>query len=202
MAEIIIAAQVRDEFGKGAARRARRDQLIPAVMYGHGTKPIHVALPAHETTLALRTANALLTIDLPGKTNQMALAKQIQRDPVRRTIEHIDLIIVKRGEKVSVEVPLVLVGEIRGEGIVIQDQNSITLEVEATAIPANIEIDIDGLEAGAVVSAQDLVLPKGAVYQGEPEDLILSVQVPQAKDMGEITIEDGDGETAEEATEE
>ena len=194
MAEIVIAAQLREEFGKGAARRLRREKLIPAVMYGHGTKPIHIALPAHATMLALRAANALLTIEIAGKASQMALAKQIQRDPVRDVIEHVDLIIVKRGEKVSVEVPLVIVGEVRGEGIVIQDQNVITLEVEATAIPANVEINIDGLEAGAVITAQDLPLPPGAVFNGEPDDLILSIQVPQAKDMGEATAEEGEEE--------
>jgi len=194
MAPTVIKAQIRDEFGKGAARRLRRDKMIPAVMYGHGGQPVHLALPAHITTLALRAANALLEIELAGEKSQLALAKQIQRDPVRDTIEHVDLIIVKRGEKVSVEVPLVIVGEVRGEGIVIQDQNVITLEVEATAIPANVEINIDGLEAGAVITAQDLPLPPGAVFNGEPDDLILSIQVPQAKDMGEATAEEGEEE--------
>ncbi|MDR0488406.1 MAG: 50S ribosomal protein L25/general stress protein Ctc [Propionibacteriaceae bacterium] len=203
MAEIIIKAQTRDEFGKGAARRMRRDKMIPAVLYGHGTDPVHIALPAHATAMALRTANALLDIDIEGGKGQLALPKQIQRDPVRGTIEHVDLIIVRRGEKVTVEVPLTVVGEIRGSGVIIQDQNTIMLEVEATKIPASIEINVDGMEVGVTILAQDLNLPEGAVFPGDPEDLILSIQAPQAKDMGESTAEEGEGsQEAEEATEE
>ena len=198
MAEIVITAQVRDEFGKGAARRLRRENLIPAVLYGHGGDPIHLALPAHATTMALRTANALLDIELAGHKAQLALPKQIQRDPVTDTIEHVDLIIVKRGEKVQVEVPLVVTGELKGEALVIQDQAVIMLEVEATNIPAHIVVSIEGLEVGATIFAKDLVLPDGAAFVGDPEDLILSVQAPQAKDMGEAAP----AEEAEEETEE
>ena len=195
MAEIVITASVRDEFGKGAARRLRRSNLIPAVLYGHGGDPIHLALPAHATTMALRTANALLDIELAGHEPQLALPKQIQRDPVKDTIEHVDLIAVKRGEKVQVEVPLVVTGELKGEALVIQDQAVIMLEVEATKIPAHIEVSIEGLEVGATIFAKDLVLPEGAAFTCDPDDLILSVQAPQAKDMGE-------GAPAEEAEEE
>ena len=199
MAEIVIEAQAREEFGKGAARRLRRDKMIPAVMYGHGSDPIHVALPSHVTTLALRTANALLDIKLSGKS-QLAIPRQIQRDPVRDTIEHVDLLIVKRGEKVQVEVPLVVVGEVRGEAVVIQDQTTVLIEVEATKIPAHIEISVDGQEVGYTVEAKDLVLPQGAVFVGVPEDLILSLQSPQAKDMGEVVESEPEAEA--EATEE
>jgi len=201
MAEIVITAKVRDEFGKGAARRLRRENLIPAVLYGHGGDPIHLALPAHATTMALRTANALLDIELAGHKPQLALPKQIQRDPVKDTIEHVDLIIVKRGEKVQVEVPLIVIGELKGEALVIQDQNTIMLEVEATKIPAHIEVSIDGLEVGATIYAKDLVLPEGAAFTGEPEELILSVQAPQAKDMGEGAPAEEAGEETEEAQE-
>ena len=199
MADNVIKAVIREEFGKGAARRLRRDKMIPAVMYGHGSEPKHVALPAHQTTLALRTANALLTIELDKQRPQLALARQIQRDPVRDVIEHVDLVIVKRGEKVSVEVPLVVVGEVLGAGVVLQDQNTITLEVEATSIPANVEVSIEGLEAGATILAQDLELPEGAVFSGDPETLIVSIQAVAAKDT-----EVGDEESAqtEEDTEE
>ena len=200
MAEIVITAKVRDEFGKGAARRLRRDNMIPAVLYGHGGDPIHLALPAHATTLALRAANALLDIEVEGHKPQLALPKQIQRDPVRDVIEHVDLLAVKRGEKVQVEVPLVIIGELRGTGIIIQDQTSINLEVEATHIPAHIEVSIDELEVGDSIHAKDLNLPTGAVYVGEPEDLILSAQAPQAKDMGE-SAESEEGAEAEEAEE-
>ncbi len=196
MAEITIRAEKREEFGKGAARRLRREKLILAVLYGHGTEPLHLALPAHATTMALRTANALLDIEMDGHRPQLALPKQIQRNPVKDTVEHVDLIIVKRGEKVQVEVPLVVVGEVRGEGVVILDQNTILLEVEATHIPPQIEISIDGQEVGYVVTAADLVLPEGAVFQSEPDNLILSIQTPQAKDLGE-TPEGEEAEVAE-----
>jgi len=198
MAEIVITAKVRDEFGKGAARRLRRDNMIPAVLYGHGGDPIHLALPAHATTLALRTANALLDIDVDGHKAQLALPKQIQRNPVKDTIEHVDLIAVRRGEKVQVEVPLVVTGEVLGGAVVIQDQNTVMLEVEATRIPAHIVVDVEGMEAGASILAKDLVLPEGAAFQGDPDSLILSVQVPQARDMGETPeVEEAEEETEE-----
>jgi len=202
MAEIVITASVRDEFGKGAARRLRRENLIPAVLYGHGGDPVHLALPAHATTMALRTANALLDIELAGHEPQLALPKAIQRDPVKDTIEHVDLIIVKRGEKVQVEVPLVVTGELKGEALVIQDQAVIMLEVEATNIPAHIQVSIEGLEVGAAIYAKDLVLPEGAAFTCDPDDLILSVQAPQAKDMGEGAPAEEAEEETEEAPEE
>ena len=190
MAEIAIKAQVREEFGKGAARRLRRDKMIPAVLYGHGGKTVHLALPVHATSLALRTANALLNIELEGHRPQLALPKQIQRDPVRDSIEHVDLIAVKRGEKVNVEIPLLITGEFKGEAVVIQDQTTIMLEVEATKIPAHVEVSIEGQVAGYTVTAQDLQLPTGAAFHGDPESLILSLQTPQAKDMGEAAAEE------------
>jgi large subunit ribosomal protein L25 len=201
MAEIVIQAQPREEFGKGAARRLRREHLIPAVLYGHGDAPIHMSLPQHATMLALRTANALLDIELAGHPAQLALPRQIQRDPVKDTIEHVDLQAVKRGEKVRVEVPLVVVGEALGEAVVIQDQSSITLEVEATNIPAHIQIDIEGQDIGYIVLAKDVVLPEGAELVTEPEDLVLSIQAPQAKDLGE-TVEEETEETEEEEAQE
>jgi len=198
VAEIVIKAQIRNEFGKGAARRLRRDNLIPAVLYGHGGEPIHMSLPNHATMLALRTANALLNIELDGHDAQLALPRQIQRDPVKDTIEHVDLLAVKRGEKVRVEVPLAVSGEVRGEAVVIQDQSTVMLEVEATHIPARIEIDIEGQEIGFMLLAKDLALPEGAEFVGEPDDVILSIQAPQAKDLGESVEEEAaEEETAE-----
>ena len=201
MAEIVIKAQIRNEFGKGAARRLRRDNLIPAVLYGHGGEPIHMSLPNHATMLALRTANALLNIELDGHDAQLALPRQIQRDPVKDTIEHVDLLAVKRGEKVRVEVPLAVSGEVRGEAVVIQDQSTVMLEVEATHIPARIEIDIEGQEIGFMLLAKDLALPEGAEFVGEPDDVILSIQAPQAKDLGESVEEEAAEEESEEADE-
>lgn len=180
MSDSVIAATTRTEFGKGAARRTRRAGLVPAVLYGHGTDPIHLSLPGHEITLALRVANAVLELAIDGKGKQLALAKQVQRNPVKGTVEHIDLVIVKKGEKVHVEVPLLVVGTQTSDGVVIMDQQTITLEVEATHIPGDIEIDVTGLEVGAAITAGDLTLPKGAVFPGEASDLILSIAAHRA----------------------
>jgi large subunit ribosomal protein L25 len=174
MPESKLSAASRSEFGKGAARRLRRAKQVPAVLYGHGTDPVHISLPAHETQLALRAANVLLTIEIDGGKAQLALPKQVQRDPVRGTVEHIDLVIVRKGEKVTVQVPLVTVGEHSSEVMIMMDQNSLTLEVEATHIPSQIEIDVTDLQVGDTVTAADLVLPDGAVFPGEPDDLMLS----------------------------
>jgi large subunit ribosomal protein L25 len=174
VSEVKIAAVSRTEFGKGAARRARRDGLVPAVLYGHGSDPVHVSLPGHDILLALRVANALLSISIDGGKPQLALPKQVQRNPIRGTIEHLDLVIVKAGEKVTVEVPLLVVNDDRADRIIMMDQQTIALEVLATNIPAHIEIDVMDLEIGQSIAAKDLVLPEGAVFPGEPDDLILS----------------------------
>ena len=148
MAEIKLEAQLRDEFGKGAARRVRRSGRVPAVMYGHGTDPVHLTLPGHQMLLALRQANVLLDIVMPDGKSELALPKQVQRDPIRDGIEHVDLIIVKRGEKVHVEVPLVVVGEAEEETLVNQDRQSVAVLAEATNIPAQIEVSIEGAAVG------------------------------------------------------
>ena len=175
MTELKLEAQSRTEFGKGAARRTRRAGLVPAVIYGHGGDPIHISLPGHATLLALRTANALLTITIDGGKSQLALPKQVQRDPITGFLDHVDLIIVKKGEKVTVEVPLVVTGTVKDDRILVMDQQTITLEVAATNIPAQIEIEASELEIGDQVTAADLNLPEGAVFPGEPTDLILSI---------------------------
>ena len=135
MPEVKLIAELRTEFGKGAARRIRRADKVPAVLYGHGTAPIHIALPGHETLLALRTANALLSIEVDG-SSQLALPKQVQRDPLRHTIEHVDLVIVRRGEKVTVDVAIHLVGEAGPDTLVVVDHNTVPVEAEATQIPS------------------------------------------------------------------
>ena len=202
MSENKIAAVARTEFGKGAARRTRRAGLVPAVLYGHGTDPVHVSLPGHDVTMALRVANALLTISIDGGKEQLALPKQVQRNPVKDSIEHVDLVIVRRGEKVSVEVPLVVVGEEKVEGLVVMDQQTITLEVEATHIPASVEVSVEGLEVGATVTAGDLNLPEGAVFPGEAEDLILSIAATPAAEAEEAAGEGDEEAEAEGAAEE
>jgi large subunit ribosomal protein L25 len=172
--QITLSAAARSEFGKGASRRLRRDNKVPAVLYGHGTDPVHISLPAHETQLAMRAANVLLSLKFDDGTSQLVLPKQVQKDPVRGTIEHLDLVIVKRGEKVSVQVAVVLVGDHSADVMVVVDQNTVTLEVEATHIPQQVDVDITGLQAGQTVTAKDLVLPTGAVYVGDADDLILA----------------------------
>ena len=181
--EIRIEAEARTEFGKGAARRVRRADKVPAVIYGHGADPVHVSLPGHATLLALRTANALLAIAIDGGDVQLALPKQVQRDPIRGTLEHVDLVVVKRGERVTVEVPLHIIGaDTLVDATVVADQLTIMIECLATNIPAQVEIDVTGLKAGAQVAAQDLDLPEGASFPGDPDDLILSIAAQQSEE--------------------
>lgn len=198
--EIKLETTVRDEFGKGAARRLRRDGLVPAVLYGHGTDPVHIALPHHATQLALRTANALLSVQIGGK-NTLALPKQVQRDPIRGTLEHIDLIIVKKGEKVTVEVPLIVVGELAEAGLVVNmDQQSLGLEVEATHIPESIEVSVEGLGAGDRITVADLKLPEGSVYNGAEdaaENVILTVAATRAATAAASDAEGDEADAAE-----
>jgi large subunit ribosomal protein L25 len=182
VSESKIAAVSRTEFGKGAARRTRRAGLVPAVLYGHGTDPVHLSLPGHELLLALRVANAVLEISIDGSKTQLALAKQVQRDPIRSDIEHVDLVIVRKGEKVTVEVALVVVGSVPADRMVLMDQQTIALEVEATHIPTSVEIDVTGLEIGDSIAAKDLKLPTGAVFSGDPEDLMLSVSATPSQE--------------------
>ena len=182
MSQNKIAAVSRSEFGKGAARRTRRAGLVPAVLYGHGTDPVHLSLPAHELQLALRVANAVLEISIDEGKSQLALAKQVQRNPIRAEIEHLDLVIVRKGEKVTVEVALIVVGSVPADRMVLMDQQTIALEVEATHIPTSVEIDVTGLEIGDSVAAKDLKLPQGAVFSGDPEDLMLSVSATPSQE--------------------
>lgn len=172
--EIKLNAQPRSEFGKGAARRLRRAGQVPAVIYGHGTDPVHLSLPAHDTQLALRTANALLSIVLEGKA-QLALPKQVQRDPIKGFIEHVDLVVVKAGEKVQVEVPVNLEGEVEAGSVAMLDLTTITIEADATKIPNEIVVNIEKAAPGTHITLADLVLPAGSVVVGEPETLVLSV---------------------------
>jgi len=178
VSEIKLVATARTEFGKGAARRLRRAHQIPAVLYGHGSDPLHVALPGHDTMLAVKQANALFSIELDGKS-QLAIVKDIQRDVVKNVIEHVDLLIVKKGEKVSVEVPVHVVGESAPGTIHLVETQSLALEAEATHLPQNVEVSIEGLEAGASITAGDVELPKGATLVTDAEAVVVNVTVPQ-----------------------
>ena len=179
MSEIKLAAAARTEFGKGAARRLRRANQIPAVLYGHGTEPLHVALPGHETMLALKHSNALYSIDLDG-TSTLAIVKDVQRDVVRQIIEHVDLLIVRKGEKVSVDVQVHIVGESAPGTIHVVETQNLFLEAEATNLPQSVEVSIEGLVDGAVITAGDIVLPEGATLMGDPEVTVVTISTPQA----------------------
>ncbi|MFV0407951.1 MAG: 50S ribosomal protein L25/general stress protein Ctc [Propioniciclava sp.] len=181
--EITLEAASRTEFGKGAARRIRRADQVPAVIYGHGQEPVHITLPHHETQLALRQANALLSIVIDGGEPQLALPKEVQRHPFKSLIEHVDLVPVRKGEKVTVEVPLQVTGADKDDRIVVMDLQSVTIEAEATHIPSEVAIDLSGKEIGDSVHAADLVLPEGANYAGDPEDLILTLSAAPTADQ-------------------
>ncbi|SFK20633.1 50S ribosomal protein L25/general stress protein Ctc [Cellulomonas sp. KH9] len=179
MSEIKLAATARTEFGKGAARRLRRAHQVPAVLYGHGTQPLHVALPGHETMLALKHSNALYSIELDGTTT-LAIVKDVQRDVVRQVIEHVDLLIVKKGEKVAVDVPVHVVGESAPGTIHVVETQNLSLEAEATHLPQGVEVSIEGLADGATITAGDVVLPEGATLVTDPEITVVTISTPQA----------------------
>ena len=196
MSDSTLVAQPRTQFGKGAARRIRRDHKIPAVMYGHGAAPIHITLPGHDAMMALKHANALLTIVL-GDEQHLALAKDIQRDPIKPVIDHVDLVIVRRGEKVTVDVPVHLEGEAGPDTIVTTDYTSLEIEVEATAIPDSIVVSVEGLPAGTQILAGEVTLPTGAVLVTDPEALVVNVTALAAEEPDESAASSaGDGEPA------
>jgi large subunit ribosomal protein L25 len=197
--EVKLTAELRTEFGKGAARRIRRAAKVPAVLYGHGTDPIHISLPGHETLLALRSANALLSIDVDG-TLQLALPKQVQRDPLKHTIEHVDLVIVRSGEKVTVDVPIHIEGEAAPDTLVVVDHNTISIETEATHIPNQIVLSIEGLTPGTQFHASDLVLPEGSVFAIDPETLILNVTGAPTQDQLDAELAEAEAEAGIEPT--
>ena len=186
-----IQAEPRTEFGKGAARRIRRAAKVPAVLYGHGGDPVHITLPGHDTMLALKHggANALLTITVDGK-EQLTLPKQIQRDPIKGFLEHLDLLIVRKGEKVTVEIPVHLVGEADPDALVVTEISTITVEAEATHIPEYVEVSIEGLNVGDQILAKDLTVPSGSTVLLDDEHLIVNVtHAPTAEEVEEELAE-------------
>jgi large subunit ribosomal protein L25 len=193
-----LVAEVRDQFGKGFARRIRAAGRIPAVIYGHGTEPQHVSLPGHEVSLILRKANQVLELDISGKT-QLALVKDVQKDPVHQVIEHLDLVIVRKGEKVTIDVPVHVEGESVAGTIAALDANTLSIEAEATHIPERITVDIEGAEEGTQIFAKDVALPEGSSLVSDPETLVVNVTVPAAVDLGET--EAAEGEEAAEGAE-
>ncbi|WP_435969670.1 50S ribosomal protein L25/general stress protein Ctc [Streptomyces sp. Qhu_M48] len=193
MSEIKIAATVRSEFGKGAARAIRRDGQVPAVVYGHGSESAHVTLPAHDLALALRTPNVLLALDVDGKS-QLAIPKAVQRDAIKGFLIHVDLILVRQGEKVTVEIPVQAEGELAAGGNLLEHVlGTLSIEAEATHLPESVTVSVEGLEAGASILAKDIVLPKGSTLVTDADAVVLQVLSAQAEEpSAEAEATEGD----------
>ena len=189
MSEVRLSAEPRTEFGKGAARRIRRDKKVPAVLYGHGTDPRHISLPGHELMLALKTANVLLTLELDGGT-ELALPKDVQRDPIKGFLEHVDLVLVRLGEKVRVEINVHVIGEAVPETFVTLEQQTLQVEAEATHIPTGVDVSVDGLTVGSQIHARDVALPAGVTLVTDGDALVVNVSAA-------TTAEEMDAELAE-----
>jgi large subunit ribosomal protein L25 len=194
-----LTAEPRTSFGKGAARKIRATGKIPAVIYGHGTEPQHVTLPSHEVGLILRKANAVLDLDINGKS-QLALVKDVQKDPVKQIIEHLDLVVIRKGEKVTVDIPVHVEGEAAPGTQVLQDANTLSIEAEATNIPERLTVSIEGLGEGTQIHASDVKLPEGSSLISDPETLVIGITGAQAQDLGESEGEEAEAaEAVEEA---
>ncbi|MEJ3742123.1 50S ribosomal protein L25/general stress protein Ctc [Actinomycetes bacterium KLBMP 9797] len=200
MSEVKISAEPRTEFGKGGARRTRRAGKVPAVLYGHGEKPQHIALPAREFAAAIRHggSNQVFAIDIAGGATTLALAKAIQRDPIKDTLEHIDLLIVKRGEQVTVDVPVQLIGDAARGTLVVTENTTLSIVAEALHLPDHLEVSIEGLEAGSRVTAADVPLPKGSALASDPETTVAAISAAPTAEQ----LEGETGEAAEVVTEE
>jgi large subunit ribosomal protein L25 len=196
MAEVSIKGALRSEFGKGASRRIRRDGSVPAVIYGHGEKPIHISLPAREVGVAIKTSNVLLNVDL-GEKQELVLPKSIVRNPLKGTLEHIDLIIVRRGERVVVHVPVHTHGKYDPEGILEHVHNTIEVEVDVTAIPASLDLDIEGLMAGDSKTASEVTLPEGVILKSDPKMTVIHLSVRVAfEEVVAVAATPAEGEAA------
>jgi large subunit ribosomal protein L25 len=193
VSEVRLSAESRTEFGKGGARRTRRAGKIPAVIYGHGAEPRHVSLPAREFTNAIRHggANVLLTLDLEGD-EQLAIPKAIQRHALKGTFDHVDLLAVRLGEKVTIDVPLVIIGDLIAGGLLAQDATSVSIEAEATHLPSEIEVDITGVAIGSHITAADLKLPQGSALAGDEHQVIAIIN-----DLAAAAVADEAAEAAE-----
>ncbi|MEU6594108.1 50S ribosomal protein L25/general stress protein Ctc [Streptomyces sp. NPDC046881] len=197
MSEVKLSAETRTEFGKGAARRIRRDNKVPVVLYGHGSDPLHLSLPGHDLLLALRTPNVLISLDIDGKTNELAIPKAVQRDPLKGFLEHVDLQLVKRGEKVNVDIPVHTEGELAPGGNLLEHVlDALPVETEATHIPESVTVSVEGLEAGASILAKDITLPSGTTLAVDEDTVVLQVLAAQAE---ETEGEAAEGEEAAEA---
>jgi large subunit ribosomal protein L25 len=197
MSEVKLAAETRTEFGKGAARRIRRENKVPGVLYGHGSDPLHLTLPGHDLLLALRTPNVLISLDIDGKSTELAIPKAVQRDPLKGFLEHVDLQLVQRGETVTVEIPVHTEGELAPGGNLLEHVlSALPVETEATHIPESVTVSVEGLEAGAAVLAKDIPLPTGTKLAVEDDTVVLQVLQAQAEEAAEGEGTEG-GEGAE-----
>jgi large subunit ribosomal protein L25 len=190
VSEVSIAAEPRSEFGKGAARRVRREQKVPGVLYGHGTPPRHVSLPSRELMRALKASNVLLRLEGLGDGAELALPKAVQRDPISGQLEHIDLLLVRLGEKVTIEIPIQVTGALIPDGFLDQQLVSLSIEAEATHIPQSIEVSIQGLAIGQSIHAGQVALPEGSTLQTDPEAVVVHI-------AGAVSAEQFDAELAE-----
>lgn len=197
-----LNVELREDFGKGASRRLRAESRVPAVLYGHGQDPIHLSLPGHDTALAARNPNALLELVLPDGETHLALIKEIQRHPLKRSLNHLDLIIVRKGEKVEVEIPVVLTGEPVAPAAAFVDLQTLTLLVDALHVPEQVEVDVEGAEDGFQVFAGDVTLPQGSELVNDAEILVASVALPRVEEEDEETEEEAAEESSEEPAEE
>jgi large subunit ribosomal protein L25 len=188
-----MSTEPRTEFGKGAARRIRRDNKVPAVLYGHGTDPRHISLPGHELMLALKTANVLLTLDLDGQT-ELALPKDVQRDAIRGFLEHVDLVLVRLGEKVTVEINVHIVGEAVPETFVTLEQQTLSVEAEATNIPTGVDVSVAGLNVGSQIHARDVVLPAGVTLVTDEDALVVNVSAATTAEEMEAELAEAEAE--------
>ncbi|MGW2031266.1 MULTISPECIES: 50S ribosomal protein L25/general stress protein Ctc [Streptomyces] len=196
MSEVKLSAETRTEFGKGAARRIRRDNKVPVVLYGHGSEPLHLTLPGHDLLLALRTPNVLISLDIDGKANELAIPKAVQRDPLKGFLEHVDLLLVKRGEKVTVEIPVHVEGELAPGGNLLEHVlDALPVEAEATHIPEQVTVSVEGLAAGASIHAKDIALPNGVSLSVDEDAVVIQVLQAQAEET------EGEGAEGEEAAE-
>ncbi|MEX2973152.1 50S ribosomal protein L25/general stress protein Ctc [Streptomyces sp. C184] len=196
MAEVKLAAQVRTDFGKGAARRARRADLVPAVVYGHGAEPQHVAIHNHALMMALKTPNALIRLEFDGKS-ALVIPKAVQREAIRQFLVHVDFLAVKKGEKVSVEIPIHVEGDLAPGQLVLEHVlNTLPVEAEATHIPESVTVSVEGLDAGSSVLAKDIVLPSGSSLAVEDDAVVVQVIAAQAEAPAEEAAE-GAEEAAE-----
>jgi large subunit ribosomal protein L25 len=185
MSDVVLSATERTEFGKGPSRRLRRAHQVPAVLYGHGTDPVHLALPGHETALALKNPNVLLTLQVEGAADQLALPKAIQRHPLRGTVEHVDLISVRRGEMVVVDIPVHTEGDADSGAVLTLESSTLSVRADAAALPDGVTVDVTGLVAGTTITAGEIALPEGTELVTDPDVAVVVVSSPQVEAAGE-----------------